>query len=134
MGVPFTDVVEAGVVLACVAKKAREGREGFAEAADERGNPCPSCKPERPEIVDVFLRLLKHDRHAKSLARSTDNGLLPHPVTPPIGARESGTSPAARDAQALGEASTGFSCRSLVLGVVLEVCERMAGDVARIAP
>jgi hypothetical protein len=55
-------------------------------------------------------------------------------VTPTIDTGKPGAPPATRNAQAIGEAPTGIACRPPVLGYVLEVCRRMAGYAARIAP
>ena len=55
-------------------------------------------------------------------------------VTQTIDTGKPGASPAARNAQAIGEAPAGIACRPPVLGHVLEVCRRMADYAARIAP
>ncbi|MGB5649888.1 MAG: hypothetical protein WBM59_07380, partial [Sedimenticolaceae bacterium] len=56
---------------------------------------------------EISWRLLKHHRHAESVAGSTEDVTLSIPVAPTIGPREFGTAPAARNAQVVGEASAG---------------------------
>jgi hypothetical protein len=90
-------------------------------------------KLSRSEVFEVPRQLLKHRWHAESGAGSTDDTVLAIPVAPALGPRESGTEPAARNAQVVGEASTGVGAWLPVLGSVRKGCKRVTGDAARIA-